>query len=407
MTVGSFNRSTTAFDTYYSIVWDNLVWTKSWNGTDRPKAQRFPKETVYTFSINGEPGWFYRKRPLVSRPTKRERDVDHAYSMTSIYRSEEWYDFPRSDGSTFHGRVMQACGQPSWIAANLFDANDQIRLVGKLREKLQGSDFNMSVFLGEGHQALRLVGDSAIRIAKGLHHLRKGDFAGVARSLFEGTSRSPLKPYSRFPAFKPTTARMSSHWLEVQYGWLPLLEDAKAGAEFLAHKLNAPAQTTYRMSIRREQSLPYTTAPTGFKTYVTPCVKTHRRTLIARVREGPSLAAQLGLLDPQLVAWELVPFSFVADWFIPIGQWMDARASVSHLEATYVTSDKQSSFSGPVPGTGKRANWHSANFSRTLSNTADVPMPSFKSLAKVASWQHCANALALVTGISFGGSRIR
>jgi len=32
------------------------------------------------------------------------------------------------------------------------------------------------------------------------------------------------------------------------------------------------------------------------------------------------------LTNPALVAWELVPFSFVADWFVPIGSWLTAIA---------------------------------------------------------------------------------
>lgn len=31
---------------------------------------------------------------------------------------------------------------------------------------------------------------------------------------------------------------------------------------------------------------------------------------------------QLGLTNPALVAWELVPFSFVFDWFISVGQYL-------------------------------------------------------------------------------------
>jgi hypothetical protein len=29
-----------------------------------------------------------------------------------------------------------------------------------------------------------------------------------------------------------------------------------------------------------------------------------------------------GISNPALVAWELVPFSFVADWFVPVGDWL-------------------------------------------------------------------------------------
>jgi hypothetical protein len=39
------------------------------------------------------------------------------------------------------------------------------------------------------------------------------------------------------------------------------------------------------------------------------------------------LANKLGFVNPAVIAWELVPFSFVVDWFVPVGnflsQWTD------------------------------------------------------------------------------------
>jgi hypothetical protein len=39
------------------------------------------------------------------------------------------------------------------------------------------------------------------------------------------------------------------------------------------------------------------------------------------------LANKLGFVNPGVIAWELVPFSFVIDWFVPVGnflsQWTD------------------------------------------------------------------------------------
>jgi hypothetical protein len=32
----------------------------------------------------------------------------------------------------------------------------------------------------------------------------------------------------------------------------------------------------------------------------------------------------LGLINPAVVAWELVPFSFLVDWFIPVGKFLDS-----------------------------------------------------------------------------------
>jgi hypothetical protein len=33
--------------------------------------------------------------------------------------------------------------------------------------------------------------------------------------------------------------------------------------------------------------------------------------------------SNVGLTNPLVVAWELVPFSFVVDWFLPLGDWLN------------------------------------------------------------------------------------
>jgi hypothetical protein len=38
---------------------------------------------------------------------------------------------------------------------------------------------------------------------------------------------------------------------------------------------------------------------------------------------------------------------------------------------------------------------------RTVSTSLDVPLPSWKPLSQVASWKHCANAVALLVQKAF------
>lgn len=37
-----------------------------------------------------------------------------------------------------------------------------------------------------------------------------------------------------------------------------------------------------------------------------------------------STLQQLGVTNPLLLAWELVPYSFIADWFIPVGDYLQS-----------------------------------------------------------------------------------
>jgi hypothetical protein len=289
-------------------------------------------------------------------------------------------------------------------ASALLNANDDIRLVNKLRDHLNGSDFNMSVLLGESHQTLKMIGDAALRIAKSGWHLRKGDIAGATASLVQGANRKPLKPRGR----KGHSGDLANNWLELQYGWLPLLNDVADGAKSLAHHLNVPMRRTYRVKVDRTIQgwvQPQLPLDVGVRDW-----HYHKKVLIAKVKEyDNSVPALLGLKDPELVAWELLPFSFVADWFVPIGSWLEARALSSKLTGTFITCDlKKYSLRGMVSTKYGPAYpvLEKSQYDRTIASSLNVRMPQYKGLKAAASWQHCTNAIALMTQV-FTGQKVR
>jgi hypothetical protein len=402
MTVGSWNRD--AFTNHpASGGWYGIKWYKTWSGTDQAgmtPRQNHPTQ-YYTAYRNGRPIRF-RVRNASSPKPKRARFDEHDYVMESFRLTDELTGILRSDGSVYTACAMHQCAVGTWAPATLLDANDQIRLVGKLREKMLGSDFNPSEFLGEGRQTLGLITDSATRIFRSYKRLKKGDLAGAARHLLDGTGRKPHVPYTRMkPFLADSAAVLSRKWLEIQYGWLPLLKDSQAAAEALAHHCSVPFQQTYRMSVRKESNLTRVSSPTGFKSSTCTSTRSHSRSLKVIVREKLSVMAALGLSDPETVAWELMPWSFVADWFIPIGSYLEARGFSSHIVGSFVTSDLKIGRNGPIKNGGNltsnpRAWYSGVVFSRTVSAAPNVPLPTFKPLGKSLSWSHCVNAVALL-----------
>lgn len=389
---------------------------KVWNGGDDSYGTRVLKQLakpVYrvVYRANLVPTRVFDDSFFKDVVPKRALHEEHDWTMEHYLLSDTGVFWPTTHALDALCQATVAIGSP----VSLLNANDQIKLVQRLKEKHQGSDFNMSVFLGEGHQTLKLLADSAIRIAKSLWHLRKGDLTGAARSLLQGTGRKPVVPYHGWTKGKHSfidvnASSLASNWLELQYGWLPLLEDAKGAAELLAHRLNIPFQTTYRVSVKREL-VTWQATDLGSPTYpivVGTRIRKSRRSLVARVREKPTIPKLLGLLDPAQVAWELLPFSFVADWFIPIGSWLEARGFAQGLEGVFITTDKNSEegIAGPGwPGgnySGITQRW--LKMSRTISSSLDVPFPAVKPLKDALSWKHCANAMALVTSFATGTS---
>lgn len=411
--------------------WWGTYFSNSWNGADRVTIAKPPHNYYETYrEYKDHAGIIQRKvfkicipRILASdstlqqnRVVKRQFNEEHAFTRSYMRRFEDRVSYNVPSNNTFWSDMTQH-GAVTWAPTDLLDANDQIKLVGKMKDKLDGSDFNLGVVLGEMGPTLDLIGDTAVRMGKALGFAKHGQFGRAAEQLFFGTERKPRKTHPNFSQKywdknKGASEALASNWLELQYGWLPLLSDTEAGAQMLAHHLNVPMRTTYRQKVHREVNLVRTTQ-VGYQPSQQASgrsTRTHTRWLIARIKEKGSIPQLLGLANPELVLWELLPYSFVADWFIPIGSWMEARALVNRLQGTFITVDKktgkaytpESSYFAFKP----RGNYFALEFSRTVGSTVKVPMPTFKPLGKVASWQHCANAVGLlITGFSGGSFR--
>lgn len=404
MTTGSWDRS-------YSYPGFNYFESKSWAGADRVKAAYIPAEII-TVVRDGKT-YRIRKRGSTSRPPKRAYDEPHNFVMShSLFRDRViTYENNNGDVSTVF--------QSFYVGANhldgstwdidTFDANDQIALIAKLREKLFGSDFNMSVFLGEGHQTLNLIADAATKIAKSLKLLKKGNLLGAAAALGVSASGLPRGARNRNPfqnGEKISDKVLSNMWLELQYGWKPLLKDTEAAAQALAKHLEVPFSKRFTVVKRKERTSTITAggATPLDRRYNYTLTSEERRKITVYITEKPGIAAQLGLLNPENVAWELLPWSFVIDWFIPIGSYLDARAISSCISGTYVTSNKiaakRTGLQGHIDGGGFEHRM--VRFARNVSSSLDVPLPKFKGLREVASWQHCANAIALLSPLRTG-----
>jgi hypothetical protein len=379
--------------------------SKSQIGADRPKVKRVYE--VFKVYRRDTGRWLtYRRR--VDKPTRLKED-DHNYTCsiyddrTTMVLIENNDPSPMNSYEKFGPPVILVNDGTGWTA------NDTLATVGKLRTAVAGSDFNAGVALGEGREALAMIANSAIRIRTALSMVRRLRFDLAAEALLT----TPGPKYGRYHlnswGGKGSSKIMSAGWLELQYGWLPLVQDAKAGAEFLAKVLEFPLMQTYKVRRTKRMNL---SIQDGWPQKDIATLGYTRYQILARLTEVDSIQLS-GLSDPLSVAWELVPYSFVADWFIPIGSYLAARGLAQALTGTFVetkTTYTEASYSRndyqtpPYMQTftpGARTWSRTISMERVVGTSLTVPVPSWKPLSSVASWQHCANAVALLVQKAF------
>lgn len=169
----------------------------------------------------------------------------------------------------------------------------------KVRRKVLDQDFNAPIFIAEGRKTVDLIVDRARSLSRAYSAFRKGKPEQVRRAL----GLNPGKSHRT--------------WLEYKYGWMPVLMDIHGAAKTLAtlspkrdiHTFRARVRKTSIVRDTMNQPLRNGQRVTEARAWVT--VRVHNPNL--------TVANRLGLLNPLSVAWELIPFSFVADWFVNIG----------------------------------------------------------------------------------------
>lgn len=385
---------------------------KVWDGGDSPSVRLapLPDEPLTSYYAwvkvgNGFERVLKYHRSRKKRPPKRARSKDpHNYTVEVRHGSQSAFQY--------HIKNQPAASwEDSWSKtepppSSLYTANQQISLVKRLKEEINGSGFDASVFLGTGHQSLTTITQSAIRIASAMRNVRKGNIGEALRDLRGKSYRG-----SNFRKPVNTQAEFADAWLGIQYGWRPLIQDVYESGSFLANLLEVPFQFKCRVH-KRIQASGDVQSSIGFTQWMSP-IYTEDVWLTAILTEPPSIFFKLGLTNPANLAWELLPWSFVIDWFVPVGDYLDARGASSSLVGSFMTSRVAKS-----GGTGlalsanavslygidsirgaSQCSTFALKMERTVGSSLPVPSPQFKSLSKIAGWQHCANSIALLVGV--------
>lgn len=428
MTVGSSIRDfTSSYSMYHQIIGGGSVsygtgrlgrkTTKTWNGGDDPPSRPVYTLVRYTlpyFTKSGKRKFKTVERRLRTGATTRVKRDDHDYTMELIY--EENLTFTQMiseyvwDPVLLQGRYepesidyllsKEAFGS-TFSYDNTWNSNDDIALLGRLRMRIAGSDFNAGVVIAEMNQSLGMIFNAATRIRKSIKSLLRGDIVRAAKEL-------GVTYHGRKRGSKQGATTLADQWLEISYGWVPLLNDAKSGAEFLAHIFNLPLKQTYRARLKKVHSVEL------LQTFAVHQVSSYQTgQIIARISEVdvPMLS---GLTDIASIVHEKTPWSFVADWFIPIGNYLSARGLARSVTGSFTTTKTMFQFvhyEGKASVTtypykfetldGPDFTRYFKTVDRTTSAELNVPLPKFKPLGEVPSWKRAANAVSLLIQKSF------
>jgi hypothetical protein len=373
----------------------------TWSGSDQAPDPIKPNQVYQKVSYNiyDEHGRVkgVRSRNLPFPHVKYSHNLaDHSFSKTVVITIDSPEQHIDSCNQQYdYTWYADSSGRPQYAGNNVnpWTSNEDIALLGKLGSKL-GAEFDLTIFLGEGKEALETIAHTATRIYLSMKKLKKGNLPGALKVLYQNSGSShkaPPRPSNRKDA--------AGRYLEWTYAVQPLLEDVSNAAQHLAYMQNRPMTQVYRASKtvntpnQVQSFLPTVRCPVNWKI---------RKSIIARVT-SVNEAKLVGLSDPAAVLWEILPYSFVADWFIPIGNYLHALNITSSLSGVFITSSKDEKwtygFYSKTTGAIINSTFYRYNmtFIRSVGSSLTRPqLPTLKPLSKAASFRHALNATALL-----------
>jgi hypothetical protein len=285
----------------------------------------------------------------------------------------------------------------------------------RLAEQVNKSSVNLGVMFAERKQTSSLIASTAVRLAGAALSLKRGDLKGVYSFLSVGSKTPSQKELDRVLRTRPDK-RVASHWLEYNFGWVPLLNDVYGSCELLAHHAAGKVyHTSARASARHTHSRVFSIkAGNNFNGNLISSSKTNYVAHYRLDSYAKAALAQTGLSNPLTVAWEILPYSFVVDWFIPVSNYLQTLMAFDGFEL--VQGSKSTVWTGVITKNFARtyvsgnpshpdqilietgeSSWTQSIFSRSrLASFPDSVPPSFRNPLERGPLWKLATSAALI-----------
>lgn len=264
----------------------------------------------------------------------------------------------------------------------------------KAKLKLHEHSSSWGENLGQGRKSCEDLAKGAGKLARALLALKHGNVRAAAREFGHGSGSKPFKSAADF-------------WLASQFVIKPTLSDIhelnQAAIEVLQKKhpfyvaATSETENDYRFTYEFRDC--HALAKARFRAQLNGWVE----------NSGLYLLESAGLVNPLSIAWELLPWTFVIDWFVPVGNTLQAMTAgyglndnggwvTNHTDATLLIQHRVDDDDGTdgyrriSPGSFAEQRW---TFSRNCF-TSWPAWTGFYTAPNPFSSAHGLNAMALL-----------
>jgi hypothetical protein len=254
----------------------------------------------------------------------------------------------------------------------------------QLRLQIKDTSVSLGQSLVEYRQSARMFGSAATAAANAWRAFRK-----------------------KRPLGRVTMCDIPAAHLVYTYGIAPLMSDVYDSVEILRLKLDFPPVAKYY--VKQQASKVSTISSPGTQGTVTKVhfQKTQRATAYVEFDMSKNNHFLMG--NPAELAWELIPYSFVVDWFFSVGDFLQAldalsnttRIGCSVVEKTetnvrdvYFAKDMNGVYQYGYGSKGRPGTFKQSSHQRTGYST--IPFPAYPQWQPSTSYKKITNAVMLL-----------
>lgn len=293
-------------------------------GTDGPAASHGSVKSTYAYedSFTGD-----------TNPRWREEvaSVQNATTSASgvIHDSENWPRcFVQTQNHPVKGQyLLQGFCDAGPMRANTAgfsfakaDSEARVNFLNEIRQARRA--FQSGVFLGELAETLHMIRNPAAAFRRGLDNYHGAVKKRLRRERSDASKRKAV----------------AGTWLEYTFGWQPLVNDVRDGMKALA-KHSSKIEGTAISSFGRDTVAPVkqtnsTSCPGGFTFNIGYLRRgevsvRYKGFVGTEIRNATDVRENWGLTLSDVVptVWELIPYSFLVDYFTNVGDVLSAMSS--------------------------------------------------------------------------------
>lgn len=374
-----------------------------------------PHNTSCGYAVNA--GSFYSKIQNGSNSSRVNGKLvlsQNPYSMELVYKRDNYCDWRQAPDGTINTGTVESCFggvslTPAYPSMDLQYEN----AIRKLARQARQHSFNAPVFFATANKTVAGIADTAYKLARTVSLFKRGRVQEAVRTLVgkQETGRGLKRFDPRVNRYGfATDETIARNILELQYHWRPLISDTVAAAGLLARSLDIgiPLRTRFSRTFRQSVDL-----KNAYNETLGTARKSRRIvwTLDDLVTTGTGVLKQefdytFSVYGVGEAAWETFPFTFVFDWALPVGQWLETLNIVHSLKGTYTDSTFETGYVegfkfGPYVIEGTDYRHYLVKVNRVVGDIAStaVPPPRWKN---PLTFEHALNGIALLRAV---GSR--